>query len=180
MMHMGRTAVRDRASGLHVLRHTSHAEDLPVQGLPIRLGIGDPGGREAAHCETPTHGQTRLTVKLHRMQRVRCARHNARNAHEDSRFDVDLVHLHHVDDHAVRGVQLLVALAALPVLACACTQQKITKSRTKRAAPSRRARSRALAFLVLDQRGLIAKDAVAVEAEDDRLLFLLREPGGEE
>ena len=36
----------------------------------------------------------------------------------DSRLDVDLVHLIHVYRHAAGGVQLLVALAAPPVLAC--------------------------------------------------------------
>ena len=36
----------------------------------------------------------------------------------DSLCDGDLVHLVHVNAHAARRVQLLVALAALPVLAC--------------------------------------------------------------
>lgn len=37
---------------------------------------------------------------------------------ESLRCDRHLVHLHHVDAHPVRRVELLVAFAALPVLAC--------------------------------------------------------------
>lgn len=97
-----------------------------------------------------------------------------RSCRGDSRLDVDLVHLVHVDRHAVCRVQLLVALAALPVLACTEKVAKNVSSERRRSdAPiqSNMATTERLAFLVEDQGRLIAENPITIEAEYHLLLL---------
>ena len=92
------------------LRNTSHAEDLPIHGLSVWLGIWHPVMLTKA-LQQPGISHARVRVR-------RMPAGHVEKRQRDSRLDVDLVHLIHVYRHSARGVQLLVALAAPPVLAC--------------------------------------------------------------
>ena len=92
------------------LRNTRHAEDLPIHALSVWLGIWHPV------MLTKALQQSSISHALVRVRHVPAGHVGKRQ--RDSRLDVDLVHLIHVYRHSARGVQLLVALAAPPVLAC--------------------------------------------------------------